>query len=83
VKDFKLNNGSMLLDQNLKQPNIENNRDKPDLADWTVGVKWIKALNRENALTFSGIFANQNVVCKLRHQPTLDFLNNHFTIDID
>lgn len=83
VKDFKLNDGSMLLDQNLKQPKIESNRDNPELADWTVGVKWIEALNRENALTFSGIFANQNVVCKLRHQPTLDFLNNHFPMDIN
>ncbi|WP_226678274.1 PDDEXK family nuclease [Mesobacillus jeotgali] len=80
VKDFKLTDGTNLLDQNLTQPNIEENKDDPEQADWAVGIKWIKSLERESALTFTGIFANQHVVCKLRHPQTLDFLTKHFQI---
>lgn len=83
VKDFKLKDSTMLLGNDLKQPNIEENKDDPELADWAVGVKWFNTVDRESALTFSGIFANQNVVCKLRHQPTIDYLTNHFSIKQD
>lgn len=80
AKDFRLPNNAMLFDNELKQPNIKENKDDPELADWTVGVRWFNTLNRENALTKPGIFANQNIVCKLRHQPTIDFLDSHFAI---
>ena len=80
AKDFRLPNNTMLFDNELKQPNIKENKDDPELADWTVGVRWFNTLNRENALTKPGIFANQNIVCKLRHQPTIDFLDSHFAI---
>jgi hypothetical protein len=80
VKDFKLSDNTMLLEKDLKQPNIKANKDDPEQADWAVGVKWNSTLNRDSALTFSGVFANQNVVCKLKHQPTIDFLSNHFSI---
>jgi hypothetical protein len=49
-------NNKMLLDNELKQPNIKENIDDPELADWTVGVKWFKTLVREDALTKQGIF---------------------------
>ncbi|WP_228307671.1 hypothetical protein [Priestia sp. J2] len=56
------------------------NKNNPELGDWAVGVKWLKALDRELALTKPGIFANPNVVCKLRHQPTIDFLAFHYPL---
>jgi hypothetical protein len=39
-----------------------------------------QTFKREEAKTFTGIFANQNIVCKLRHQPTLDFLKKEFNV---
>jgi hypothetical protein len=83
AKDFMLSNNTKLIEGNLKQPNIKENSDNPDLADWTVGVKWFKAVGKDKAVTKPGIFANQNVVCKLRHQPTIDFLKGHFTLERD
>ncbi|MFC9598716.1 DUF91 domain-containing protein [Peribacillus butanolivorans] len=83
AKDFKLSNNTLLFDNELKQPNIQENKDDPELADWTVGVRWFKTFERENALTKPGIFANQNIVCKLRHQPTIDFLSSHYAIKQD
>lgn len=81
VKDFEWDEkGSLLLDQPLKQPNIEQNKEDAELADWTVGVKWLKAVPKEAAVTMPGIFANQNVVCRLNHQPTIDFLTPHYSL---
>lgn len=83
AKDFKLSNNTMLFDMELTQPNIKENKDNPELADWTVGVRWNKTFARESAITKPGIFANQNIVCKLRHQPTIDFLSTHYSLAKD
>lgn len=42
------------------------NSDSPTLSEWAVAIKWLKAFPREEAKTFKGVFANQNIVCKLR-----------------
>lgn len=81
AKNFRLSNNTLLFDNELKQPNIKENHDNPELSDWTIGVKWFKTLKREEALTKPGIFANPNVVCKLKHQPTIDFLSPYFEIE--
>jgi hypothetical protein len=36
---------------------------------------------REQAKTFKGIFANQNIVCKLTDPKTIDFLRSEFRVD--
>lgn len=81
AKDFKLPDKTPLFDKPLKQPNIKENKDNPELADWTVGVRWIQAMEREHAVTKPRIFANQNIVCKLRDQDTMDFLKGYFPIE--
>jgi hypothetical protein len=70
-----------LLELPLKQPNIRENSDDPELSEWVVGIKWLKTYPREEAKRFSGIFANQNIVCKLRHEATTDFLRREFESD--
>lgn len=81
VQDFEVNSiGEKLLELPLKQPNIKDNADNPDLSEYIVGVNWIKTFNRDEARKISGIFANQNIVCKLRDQQTLDFLIKEFSI---
>jgi hypothetical protein len=70
--------GKKLLDLPLKQPNIADDKDDPAECDWAVAVSWQKCLRREEAKTFKGIFANPNIVCKLRATATVDFLRREF-----
>ena len=71
--------GKPLLELPLRAPRVAENKDSPDLSEWAVGVRWLKAYPREQARTFKGVFANQNVVCKLRDAKTLAFLRSEFT----
>jgi hypothetical protein len=54
--------------------------DDPDNAAYVVGVDWKRTFDRRNAKTFSGIFANQNVVCKIYDEETADFLRKQFGV---
>jgi hypothetical protein len=52
--------------------------DDPTRAEYVVGMDWIKTVPAVAAKRFDGMFANQNVVCKLRDPKTLDFLREQF-----
>lgn len=81
ARDFCVENESKnLLELPLKAPNASDNRDNPDLSEWAIGVKWLKSYSREEAKTFKGVFANQNIVCELRQPETVDFLEREFGI---
>lgn len=67
-----------LFEQALEQPNIKLNADDPSMAEYVVGVDWVKTVEPVQAKWFKGAFANQNIVCKLRDQPTVDFLVQAF-----
>jgi len=79
VKDFDVS-GTPLLKLPLKATRVAERADDSDRAEWAVGVRWINAVDRQNAKKFPGIFANQNIVCKLRDQATVDFLRGAFGI---
>jgi hypothetical protein len=79
AKDFRVDSmATPLLDLPLKAPHADENKNSDELSEWAVGVKWLRAYPREEAKTFSGVFANQNIVCKLRDLKTLDFLRVEF-----
>lgn len=81
IADFVVEDeGNPLLDLPLEAPNVGEHRDLPDMSEWAVAVKWIKTFPREEAKTFTGVFANQNVVCKLRDAGTLRFLHAEFGV---
>jgi hypothetical protein len=67
-----------LLELPLRATKAAANSDSPELSEWAVGVRWIKTVDRDHARTFKSVFANQNIVCKLRHDRTLDFLRAEF-----
>jgi hypothetical protein len=69
-----------LLELPLAAEEMDHNRKYPDLCEWVVGVKWRKMFSREQAKTFTGVFANPNIVCKLRDQRTLEFLHREFNV---
>lgn len=70
-----------LLDLPIRAPSAAENKDSPNLAEWAVGIKWLKVYPKEQAKTFKGAFANQNIVCKLRDSKTIDFLRGEFGAD--
>lgn len=81
VKDFVVEGGQKtLLDVPFTAPNAADNRDDPKRCEWAVGVDWKKTFDRNDARYFKGIFANQNIVCKLRHKRTIDFLRTQFEV---
>lgn len=82
ARDFSTDNGP-LLDQSLTQSNLGHDRDDPKLAEYVVGVDWQKAVPTPEAKRMDGMFANQNVVCKLRDPKTLDFLKEQLGVVVD
>ncbi len=77
-KDFKIQDGQSLSEVELKEPAILHDPDDLEKSDYIVGVTWHKTLPIDEAKTFVGAFANQNVVCKLRDPATLEFLAEEF-----
>lgn len=70
-----------LFEQPLDGPAIKLRSDDPDLAEYVVGVEWKRTFDADDARTFRGVFANQNVVCRLRDPATVDFLTQEFGVD--
>lgn len=77
AKEF-LVDGKPLLEQQLIQPNLSHDQDDSELAEYVVPIAWKKTFPISEAKTFPGAFANQNIVCRLRDQATLDFLYKVF-----
>ena len=81
IREFTPNgHGRPLLELDLEAPNPSDNLDDVELCEWVVPVRWIKTFSRDQARTFKGVFANQNIVCKLSHVPTVEFLEREFGI---
>lgn len=78
AENFRLPDGRLLRDAKLREPGILHDQGDPEMADYAVRVEWIKTVPISDAKSFSGVFANQNVVCKLTHPVTLDFLAKEF-----
>ncbi len=80
AKDFIPNKQNKSLLECKLSADMSHHKNDLDKCEWVVGVKWIKTFPREQAKKYSGIFANQNIVCKLRDQNTLDFLRREFSV---
>lgn len=70
-----------IKDAPLKCPRCLELSDDPDEREQFVPVKWIAERQKEEAYWESGLFTNQNTVCKLRNRFTLDKLIEHFGLD--
>ena len=70
-----------ILDCSLSATNMDANLNDPEMCEWVVPITWLKNVGREEAFKFQGIFANQNIVCKLRDSPTVDFLRTSFQVE--
>ena len=84
VKEFIVDiNGvkKPILECDLNTPNMRDDTDDLELSEYLAKVEWIKTNPREEAYRESGLFANQNTVCKLRNQFTLDKLITFFDLE--
>lgn len=54
-----------------------------EMAEWVVPVRWLVARPVSEAYWEKGMFANQNPVCELRQEFTLQRLADHFGLDGD
>ena len=79
AKDFSVN-GQPLLSLPLQQPNFAHDKDDPELSEYVAAVDWHQMFDKEEAVTYTGIFANQNIVCYLYDHTTADFLRQKFGI---
>ncbi len=78
AKHFRLDDNRLLREVELSDLGIFHDEDNAEMADYVVRVTWRKTVPIGEAKTFRGVFANQNVVCKLTHAETLDFLAETF-----
>jgi Endonuclease NucS len=79
IRDFVvLDTQVPLLNAGLTALRAGENSDDESLSEWVVGVRWNNAVAKNQAKTFAGVFANQNIVCKLRHEQTLKFVQHEF-----
>ena len=84
VSDFVVTStGELLSSVPLVQNNIFENQDNPEMAEWLVSVKWEKTFSRDKGKWKQGLFANQNIVCKLRDNTTYEFLRTEFEVADD
>lgn len=84
VRDFTVEiNGKTIpiLDAPPMAPKMYDNADDPKLSEYLVRVEWIKTLPREEAIWETGMFANQNTVCRLRNRFTIERLLEHFDLE--
>lgn len=70
-----------LLELPLEAPNASDNAGDPKMCEWVVPIRWHKTYRRDEARTYPGIFANQNIVCKLQDSQTIAFLRREFGIE--
>lgn len=72
-----------ILQAPLEATNMGWDADDPELCEYLVRVQWIDTHPREKAVWEKGMFANQNVVAKLRQPFTLQRLNEVFDLNED
>jgi hypothetical protein len=67
-----------ILQVPLNAANMGEDADDPDLSEYLARVRWLDTRPREQAVWEKGMFANQNVVAKLRQPMTLQRLSEVF-----
>jgi hypothetical protein len=77
--DVEIDGATMnILQAPLEATNMGWDSEDPELCEYLVRVEWIDTRPREKAVWEKGMFANQNVVAKLRQPFTLQRLNEVF-----
>jgi hypothetical protein len=84
IQDFTVqSNGAEtnILAAQVKGKYLTQFADDPELAEYFVPVEWEITVPTDKAFWKPGMYANQNIVTKLRNQTTLDLLKEHFELN--
>lgn len=85
VNDFRVTHHDadvpILEVPDLKASNMGEDADIPEEAEYLAPVRWLDVRDREAAVWEKGMFANQNVVAKLRQPFTLQRLTEIFDLE--
>jgi hypothetical protein len=84
ISDFKVEvDGAErpILQVPLEAEDMAEDADNEDLSEYLVRVRWLDARPRQSAVWEKGMFANQNVVAKLRQPFTLQRLSEIFNVE--
>jgi hypothetical protein len=73
-------NGKLLSECVQYSPDLLHHADDPDMQEYVIGVDWKRTFSVPEAKKFLGMFANQNIVCKLSDPETLEFLKPAFGV---
>jgi len=83
AREFRLKDGTLLIDKKDVAPKIKDNLHSLDDCEWMAPVKWIKTVPAEKAYfeKKSGLFASRSVRASLAQQPdTVKFIERKFGI---
>lgn len=83
VNDFEVEVDGVtvpILKADLKASSMEEEADDPEQSEYLARVRWLDTRPREQAVWEKGMFANQNVVAKLRQPFTLQRLAEVFHV---
>jgi hypothetical protein len=86
VNDFEVEVDGVtmpILQADLKAPNMGEEADDPEQSEYLARVRWLDTRPREQAVWEKGMFANQNVVAKLRQPFTLQRLAEVLRVPAD
>jgi hypothetical protein len=82
VADFRFN-GRALSRRMLEGPGLLHDADDADKCEYLVKVKWVKKVPSESAhfRKRAGLFVARQIVARLQHPKTLQFLEQHFGVN--
>ncbi len=80
ARDFRITNGAALFDQPLKGLTIRQNADDEERAEYVVAVDWKRTVDLGDARKYPGIFAIQQVTCKIYDAKTAEYLSKEFDV---
>jgi hypothetical protein len=86
VSDFEVEVDGVampILQASLKAPSMGEEADDPEQSEYLARVRWFDTRTREEAVWEKGMFANQNVVAKLRQPFTLQRLVEVFRVPVE
>jgi hypothetical protein len=81
AKNFRLSDGRPIFEAVLLGCGLRRHPDDPERAEYVVGVEWKKTYPMTQAQKYAGIFAIQQVVCRIYDPETVRFLKDKFEVD--
>jgi len=83
AREFRLTDGSLLIDGTTLAPNIRYNLNNLDNCEWMAPIRWAATVPRTQAhfQKKAGLFTSQSVRASLTHPETIKFIEQKFGID--